>query len=370
VYTPLGIDAQIAFAYQDGWILYVRRDARALMAARLDLASSRIIGEPVVVLEQEGGGIDAARLASNGTLLYSRRVLPQNAPVLVDSTGTATALVAGLSGAFMNPRVSPDGRRVAVQRASAEGTDAWVYDIADGAQARVTRSGSVLGPAWEPDGRHLVYASTVEGRDALWRIPADGNGRPERLAAAKGLFAASPTREPNLLLFQRRVNGVWSIWRAPMPGELEPQSVVTGTYDAFMPSLSPDGRWLIYAGSESGRYEVYLRHFPGPGPAIQVSLDGGTEPAWAADGRRIYYRGDRKLMYAEVTGGASPSITRRRMLFADTFDGDMPMPHRNYDVMPDGRRFVMIAPTGDATPETIVVLNWTPELRARLSANR
>jgi len=75
-------------------------------------------------------------------------------------------------------------------------------------------------------------------------------------------------------------------------------------------------------------------------------------------------------MYAEVTGGTSPTIARRRMLFADTFDGDMPMPHRNYDVMPDGRRFVMIAPTGDSAPQTIVVLNWMQELRVRLSANK
>jgi|GEM_PF-6693392 len=117
------------------------------MATRLDLASSRKVGRPVVVLEQEGGGIDAARLATHVTLLYSHRVMPQNAPVLVDSTGAATPLVVGLSGVFMNPRVSPDGRRVAVQRARAEGTDAWVYDISNGAQARVTRSGSVLGPA-------------------------------------------------------------------------------------------------------------------------------------------------------------------------------------------------------------------------------
>ncbi len=369
-YTPLGIDAQMAFAYHDGWLLYIRRDVRALMAVRLDLAGSRIVGQPVVVLEQEGGGIDVARLASNGTLLYSRRVMPQNAPVFVDSMGASTPLVPGLSGAFMNPRVSPDGRRVVVQRASAEGTDAWVYDISSGAQSRVTRSGAVLGPAWGPDGRWLVYGSTVDGRDALWRIPVDGSGRPELLTAASGLFAASPTRQPNLLLFQRRVNGVWSIWRAPMSGELEPQVVVTGAYDAFMPSLSPDGQWLIYAGSESGRYEVYLKPFPGPSEAIQVSLDGGTEPAWSADGRRIYFRGDRKLMYAEVSRGASATITRRRMLFADTFDGDMPMPHRNYDVMPDGRRFVMIAATGDAAPETIVVLNWIQELRTRVSATR
>jgi eukaryotic-like serine/threonine-protein kinase len=369
-YTPLGVDARMAFAYLNGWILYIRRDAQALMAVRLDLAASKTVGEPIVVLQQSGGGLDAAQLATNGTLLYSRLIQPQNAPVIVDSLGRVTPLAAGLSGAFMNPRVSPDGRRVTVQRATAEGTDAWVYDIANGSQARVTRSGAVLGPTWDSAGGHLIYASTIAGRDGLWRIAADGNGAHERLTTASGAFAPSPSRASGVLLFQRRTNGVWSIWRAPVKGEVEPQPIVTGTYDAFMPSLSPDGRWLLYANSESGRYEVYLRQYPHSGDAMQVSLDGGTEPVWSADGGRIYYRGDRKLLRAEFRGGVSPVIANRRVLFADTFDGDMPMPHRNYDVFPDGERFVMIAPTGDAAAETIVVLDWVKELRAKLASKR
>ena len=369
-YTPLGVDARTAFAYLNGWILYIRRGAQALMAVRLDLAASKTIGEPIIVLQQSGGGLDAAQLASNGTLLYSRHVLPQNAPVIVDSLGRVTPILAGLSGAFMNPRIAPDGRRVTVQRATAEGTDAWVYDVTNGSQARVTRSGAVLGPAWDSTGSHLIYASTSAGRDGLWRIAADSNLPRERLTTTSGAFAPSPSRASGVLLFQRRISGVWSIWRAPVKGEGEPQPIVTGTFDAFMPSLSPDGRWLLYASSESGRYAVYLRPYPGPGDALHVSLDGGTEPAWSADGRHIYYRGDRKLTRAELRGGMSPVITNRRVLFADTFDGDMPMPHRNYDVFPDGHRFVMIAPTGDATPETIVVLEWAKELRARPASSR
>ncbi|HYW50786.1 MAG TPA: protein kinase [Gemmatimonadaceae bacterium] len=369
-YTPLGVLAAQPVAYLDGWLLYVAIDARTLMAVRLDLASRAVRGEPVPVLTQDGGGIERVRLASNGTLIYSRRVLPRNTPVLVDTTGVATPVVAGLRGSFMNPRVSPDGRRLLVQGASAPGSDAWVYDIGSGTRMQLTRSGAVLGPAWTDDGQRVVYASPGDGQDALWSLPVDGRGDATRIVAVSGAFAAAPSRRGDVLLFQRRTSGVWSIWQAPAIAGAAPTAIVSGRFDAFMPALSPDGRWLAYASSESGRYEIFVRPFPGPGMATQVSTDGGTEPVWAPDGHRIFFRGDQRMQAATITLGATPVITARRVLFTDVFDGDMPMPHRNYDIMPDGRRFVMIAAADDAAPETIVVLDWTTELRTRLAAAR
>jgi eukaryotic-like serine/threonine-protein kinase len=268
----------------------------------------------------------------------------------------------------MNPRVSPDGRRIAVQGASADGNDAWLYDLATGTETRLTRAGSVLGPAWTSDGQHLVYASPRDGQDAIWSSAVDGQSPATRLVAAPGSFAASPARVGNVLLFQRRTHGVWSIWQAPATPGGAPTAIIDGGFDAFMPALSPDARWLTYASNESGRYEVYLRAFPGPGATIQVSRDGGTEPAWSIDGRRIFYRGDRQLVAASIATAPSPTVTARQVLFVDLFDGDMPMPHRNYDVTPDGRHFVMIAPVESAAPETIVVLEWIVEFRARIAA--
>ena len=366
-YTPLGVEASQPFAFVDGWLLYVAPDARRLMAVQLDVDAGVLRGEPITVLEQDGGGIERVQLARNGTLVYSRRVLPRNTPVLVDTNGIATPIIAGLSGGFMNPRVSPDGRRIVVQRESAPGSDAWVHDIVTGTQTRLTRSGAVLGPAWTPDGAHVVYVSASDGQNALWTMAANGSGAATRIVAASGAFAAAPTRRGDVLLFQRRTGGVWSIWQAPTTAGMAPTPIVGGSFDAFMPSLSPDGRWLAYASNESGRYEVYARAFPGPGVATQVSTDGGTEPLWAPDGRRIFFRSDRRMQAASITLGVTPVITQRRVLFVDLFDGDMPMPHRNYDIMPDGRRFVMIAAADDMAPETIVVLDWLTELRTRLA---
>ena len=366
-YTPLGIQSRRAVGFVDGWLLFLRGDGKAVMAVRLDVERGIVSGEPQLVLEQEGGGIQSATLARNGTLLYSRRVQPNNAPVLVDTSGVASPILAGLSGAFMSPRVSRDGRRVVVQRATAEGNDAWLYDLQTGSQSRLTTSGGAIGPAWNGAGTGVVYFSTRDGRDALWFEPADGSAPARRLVESPGAFAASPTTADSVLLFQRRVNGAWSIWRAPAEPTAPAIPVVQGAQDAFMPDVSADGHWLAYAASESGRYEVFLKPFPGSGAAVQVSLGGGTEPAWSPDGRTIFYRADRRMMAADLTAGVPRTVIRRRMLFADTFDGDMPMPHRNYDVMPDGRRFVMIAPNDDRAPETIVVLNWLNELRAKVA---
>ena len=369
-YTPLGIQSRRAVGFVDGWLLFIRADGNALMAVQLDVERGAVSGEPRLVLEQEGGGIQSATVARNGTLLYSRRLQPNNAPVIVDSAGAASAILAGLTGGFMNPRVSRTGDRIVVQRATTEGNDAWLYDLRTGTQSRLTTSGSAIGPAWNAAGTGVVYYSSRDGRDGLWFEPADGSAPARRLVESRGAFAASPTSADSVLLFQRRVNGAWSIWRAPSRLGAPAIAVVQGAHDAFMPDLSRDGRWLAYATSESGRYEVVVRPFPGAGTTVQVSLGGGTEPAWSPDGRTIFYRADRRMMAADLTLGASRTVIRRRALFTDTFDGDMPMPHRNYDVMPDGRHFVMIAPNDDRAPETIVVLNWLTEFRANVMAAR
>lgn len=265
----------------------------------------------------------------------------------------------------MHPRISPDGKRFAVQVTSAGRHDVWLYDIASRTPMQLTTTGNALHPTWTPDGRRLVFLAKTSARGLewpteLWSQPADGSA-PRKVEGTDGAFGPAVTPDGRSVVFQRGFTAGWSIWSAPLSGEGATRKVLDDTSTHYMPAVSPDGRALAYVSSASGRDEVYARPFPGPGPAVQVSDGGGTEPAWSPDGRRIYYRGKGALVAVVVTRPGL-AITARTPLFKDVFDASMP--HRNYDVAPDGKGFVMIT-TGN--PEAVVVLNWLTALRARLA---
>ena len=364
-HTLLGVHGRRAVAFVDGWLLYTGSDGASVMAVRFDPERRRTTGAPVAVLRDAENGIDAVALARDGTLLYTRR-RATNVPVLVDERGAVQPLLGGSGGTYMNPRLSPDGRRLAIQATTPQGSDVWVYDLESRTPTRLTLSGNAYGPAWTPDGRRVVFLSSRSGRDAFWWQPADGSAPAEKLVEGDGLFAGTVAPDGRTLLFQRQVDHRWGIWFARLDEDRRPRPLLREPFDDYMPAVSPDGRWLAYASNASGRYEVYVRPFAGAGAPVQVSEGGGTEPVWSRDGR-LFYRGGRQLLAATVAPGAAFAVTAREPLFADAFDGEMP--HSNYDITPDGRRLVMIAAEASSGIETVVVVNWLPELRARLAGH-
>jgi serine/threonine-protein kinase len=138
-----------------------------------------------------------------------------------------------------------------------------------------------------------------------------------------------------------------------------------------VPRFSPDGRWVAYVSNDSGRDEVYVRPAAGTGGKVTVSSDGGTEPAWARDGRELFYRRGDRVLAAAVATGATFTASPPRVLFEGPYERDRGSggAYPNYDVAPDGQRFAMIqAPT--ASSDIVVVLNWFEDLKARLGGGR
>jgi Tol biopolymer transport system component len=287
-----------------------------------------------------------------------------NSLMFVDSVGAVRPLVTPPEGSsFMHPRFSPDGKRFAVALTAGGATDLWVYDLASRARRQLTTTGRAHHPTWTPDGRSLVFFA-VGPRDLLTQA-LDG-GPADTVPGTGNAFTPMVTPDGRAVVFQRaaRASGPWSVWWAPLTGGGAPQMVLGDPVDPYMPAVSPDGRWLAYASTTTGRDEIYARPFPGPGPDVPISANGGTEPAWSPDGGRIYYRANGAFMEAVVTTPAL-AVVSRRQLFKDPFDHSMP--HRNYDVAPDRTGFVMI---GQERPQAVIVLNWATQLRARLRRAR
>ena len=368
-HSIVGVRVQAAMAMLGRWLLYVAPGGTAIRAVPLDPARRRTAGAPVTLLEIPDGGIAGPQLASDGTLLYVRN-LRRNRPVLVDTSGAVTPLLDGAVGSYMNPRLSPDGRRLVIQSANAtRATDAVIFDLDARGSSQLTSLGTVINPAWMPDGRRVVYVARRDGRTALWSQAVEGAEPPRRIVEGRGLFAADVSPDGRTVLFQQLSDRGQGIWSAPSDGSGPSQPVVVGPFSALMPALSPDGRWLAYAANATGRQEIYVRPFPDPGAAMRISVDGGTEPAWSRDGRRLFYRSGHRMIAATLTMQPSVAVSRRTTLFTGSFDDDqMPMPHRNYDVTPDGKQFVMIGTAPDAVHETIVSVGWLEGVRARLSA--
>jgi len=169
-----------------------------------------------------------------------------------------------------------------------------------------------------------------------------------------------------LLAFEEVSSSTGSdIWVLPMEGDRKPKPFLQTRFSERTPKLSPDGRWMAYSSNESGRFEVYVQPFPGPGGKWLVSGDGGGEPVWARSGRELFYRNGDKMMAVEVATEGSFSVGKTQLLFEGVYLSLSGL--TSFDVTPDGRRFVMIRHDEPALPATQlnVVLNWFEELRRR-----
>jgi Tol biopolymer transport system component len=261
------------------------------------------------------------------------------------------------------PRISPDGGRVAVEIAA----QTWVYDIDREALTRLTFEGTQNdSPAWTPDGERISFRSNREGAPNIYWQMADGSGRAERLSTGQQTQVPGGwSSDGQLLTFQEATAATGrDIWVLRLSDRSAAPFLQTRAIEGA-PRLSPDGRWLAYVSDESGRPEVYVQPYPGPGGKWQISTDGGTEPVWNPAGPELFYRSGASMMVVSVATEGGFAAGRPAVLFAREYvNSQFPLTAVAYDVSPDGQRFLVVKeePTGAAPPHINVVVNWFEEL--------
>ena len=194
----------------------------------------------------------------------------------------------GDPGDFANIALSPDGRRVVATRLT-DNVDIWVVDAVRNVTTRMTFDPSDdYTPVWSPDGASVAFASDRMARNGVFMKSVSGAGSDSLLFHPSGRAMITDwSRDGRFILGIARAAGTnWDVWAYPLDGS-KPFAVVTGPAPDMEPALSPDGRWVAYSSNESGRAEIYLQSFDGPGGRQQVSNQGGRDPRWRGDGREL-----------------------------------------------------------------------------------
>jgi Tol biopolymer transport system component len=350
-----------------GYLVFTRGDV--LMGAPFDASELKVTGPAVplidgVTRDEWYGSADYA-LSSTGTLIYlTGGVQKDYRLVSVDMAGKVEPL-GTLERGFEDLSVSPDGKRIATTLVENASADLWIYNRERDALARLTQKGDCGDPLWSPDGSRVIYTNPA----SLHVVPADGSSPPESLNTGQWAEAESFTSDGGELMystFSAATNDA-ALWLLPLKAGAQPTRILPGIGRVYDGRFSPDGRWIAYVSAQSGRSQVYLQAYPGPGERVQVSTEGGREPLWAPNGSELYFRTPTKFMAVDVRTGPALAVGKPRLLF----EGDFLMTHHDYGLLPDGRHFIMIQPLGKTPPtELHVVVNWSDELKSRLSAAR
>ena len=380
-YVPSGLGSTTRGEQEGGHLLYMQQGA--LFAVAFDLARLEVTGAPTPVVDgvasnsSNGGAQFAASDA--GTLVYvpGQGSSGDLSISWMDRKGKVTPLRSTKTD-WYSPRFSPDGRQLALQISDGTQYDVWVHEWESDTPSRLTFDHSADGnPVWTPDGRRIAFYSdrAVTGVGNIYWQRADGTGDLQRLTDSphdqrpsswhpNGMFLAIQERDP-------RTN--WDLLIVPIDGAEEsgwkpdkPTVFLNTPANEITPMFSPDGRWMAYASDESGRFEVYVRPFPGPGGKWQISTDGGLWPTWS--------RAKSELFFASPSGG-------RIFVVPYTAEGDsfrkgklqpwspgrfVPRgSSRPFDVHPDGARFALapLAAADEERDRAVFVFNFFDELR-------
>jgi len=369
--TLLVSDAAGAWVVPGGILLYTSR-AGGLFAAKFDADRMQLVSGAVPVIDGISPGHFA--VSASGSALYTVEGGGDAELVWVNREGRAIALDSSWRGRFEYPAISPKGDDIAVSL-SGRTTDLWVRR-SDGGRQKLTLDGSVnWRPFWASDGRSLIYSSSrgaTDGSDAyaIFRKRVDSDAPPELLLRRPtGIWEAELSGDSAWLVFRTDDEGGESNIRARrLRGDTTVVDVAASaaTYENQV-ALSPDGRWLAYASIAVGEgWEIYVTAFPDRSSTRLVSRDGGTEPRWSRDGRELFFKSRGNLVAVSVPPGPVFTPSAPRVLFpVNAYRAANN--RQQYDVSPDGQRFLMIRDLGgNASGSVVYVENWLDELKAKV----
>jgi Tol biopolymer transport system component len=372
------VDSDSGGQYASGYLLYHLQSQ--LVAQKFDASSGALSGDPILLanlVEYDSGTWHTSfTVSQSGLLVYEpgSKTLG-NDLMWMDRTGKATSKAAERAFYKGAGRFSPDGKRLAVAMGDPQ-ADIWVFDLERGSRTRLTFGGAThLQPSWSADGQKVVYTrqngtNVASGTSIRVRL-ANGGGQEEILmetaAGAAPTFLSPQLSADGKYLVHTEQEGpsVTGIFALPLTGEKKPFAIVKPASDQsriVQYRLSPDGQWLAYSSTESGREEVYVTHFPSGQGRWQVSQNGGTFPSWRGDSKEIYYLAtDLGVMAANVGVNAGEfEMEPVHQLFQITYTTPVGVP---YDVAPDGNRLVLSTfPESVPTP-MVLVTNWAGEAK-------
>ncbi len=311
----------------------------------------------------------SASIASDGTLTYvDMSDAKLERMVWLNRQGEETEEIGAVEGAVTTPgfSLSPDGRRLA--GASAEGPrhDLWIWDVDRGVRTHLTADPAIdVIPIWSPSGEELAFSSYRSGSFDIFMRRADGSGEEKALVTtAKDDWASDWSRDGKFMLYVTdgpdNKNDIWYLERDEQGG-WEPHPFLRTPAHETVPKFSPDGRHVVYVSDDSGQPEIYIRPFPDGAYRQIVSDAGGIQPRWSRDGKEIFYVQRSAVVAVPVSTDPKISIGGAKRLFENPRLAGFPV--AQYDVAPDGQRFVLPKLEGETSIR--VVMNWYEEFRDR-----
>ncbi len=369
------LDADSAAVYATpGRLLFVRQGtlfAQDFDAARLELRGNASPVAERIALDTGAQGSAAVSASTAGPFVYrtgSAGGLRQF--VWLDRSGKDIGKAGDLLST-LSVELSPDGRRVALHQQVNQNIDVWLLELGRGVLSRFTFDPAIdVFPIWSPDGSRIVFGSNRKGPFDLYQKPAVGAGTEELLLATAQEKTPTDWSPDGRFLLYRSVDPKtgYDIWALPMNGDRKPFPVVQTNFDERDAQFSPDGKWIAYQSNESGRFEIYIQPFPGPGSKLQVSTNGGAQVRWGPNGKELFYIAlDARLMAVPIRLASNPQTAEPGSptpLFATRVGGALQGTFtQQYDVSSDGQRFLMNTITEEAASPITVILNWNPEAK-------